>query len=119
MRIAILLGLEMAVAAALPFVGVFVGPACEAEGSRSFMRLADLPSGAETALGFAIAERGAPWQSSDTVGPGPMRPSARFVAARRAGCRLTVRYEQGGIAHTYRTALIERRDGRWAPVDTR
>ena len=118
MRIAALLALEMVTAAALPFVGLLAGPACDAEAARSFARLADLPPGAGAALGFAIAESGAPWQASDAAGAGRMRPSARFIAARQAGCRLAVRYEQGGIAHSYRTALLERRAGRWARVGT-
>jgi hypothetical protein len=118
MRIAILLVLEMVVAAALPFVGAVARPACEAEAARGLAHLADLPPGAQTALGFAIAERGAPWQAGDAVGTGPMLPTARFVAAHQAGCRLTLRYEQGGIAHSYRTAALERRDGRWVQVGT-
>ena len=87
--------------------------------ARNFTRLADLPSGAADALGFAIAERGQPFEVGDAIGPGPRRPSARFIAAALHGCMLAIRYEYGGIAHGFATALLERRSAGWALVRAR
>src|SRR3954468_7674106 len=92
------------------------GAACAVRGAWSFPRKADLPAGAEAALGFAMAERGTPFQVSDAVGPGPLLPFARFIAARQNGCTLEIRYEHGGIAHSFETALLHYQAGRWALV---
>ena len=94
-------------------------PACNLHGSRSFQRKADLPQGVVQALGFRMAERGAPFQATDVLGPGPQLPSTRFVAARQVACRLALRYEQGGIAHTWNTAILERRGNFWILVRRR
>jgi hypothetical protein len=81
--------------------------------TRNYARLADLPRGAAAALGFPIAERGAPWNATDDVGPGPLLPFARFISAQGGGCALTIRYERGGIAHSFETATLALRAGRW------
>ena len=94
-------------------------PACPLRGSRSYARKADLPQGVVQALGFRMAERGAPFQATDVIGPGPRLPGARFVAARQIACRLALRYEQGGIAHTWNTAILERRGNVWILVRRR
>jgi len=93
--------------------------ACPLTGSQSFARLADLPAGAAAALGFRIAERGTRFEATDNLGPEPRLPSARFVAARRTGCTLALRYEQGGIALTQQTALLERSGNRWVVLRRR
>lgn len=87
-------------------------PGC-VSGARPFTRMADLPAGAVAALGFRMAERGQPFQATDDIGPGPRLPASRFIAARQQGCRLTIRYERGGIAHTYELAQLERRANGW------
>lgn len=92
------------------------GQGCTVRGSWSFPRKANLPRGAEAALGFAMAERGQPFQVSDAVGPGPLLPFARFIAARQSNCALQIRYEHGGIAHSFETALLEYRNGHWVLV---
>jgi hypothetical protein len=89
------------------------------DAARAYARLADLPSGAVAALGFPIAERGARWNASDAVGPGPLLPFARFISARGGGCTLVIRYEHGGIAHSYETATLALRGGRWTLQDRR
>jgi hypothetical protein len=89
---------------------------CSVHGNWTFPRKANLPRGAEAALGFAMAERGHPFEVSDAVGPGPMLPFARFIAARQHDCSLEIRYEHGGIAHTFQTALLHYRDRRWVLV---
>jgi hypothetical protein len=81
--------------------------------ARTYARLADLPPGAVAALGFPIAERGAPWNATDDVGPGPLLPFARFMSAQGGGCTLAIRYEHGGIAHSFETATLARSGGRW------
>jgi len=86
---------------------------CAAAGNRVFARKADLPAGAAAALGFNMAERGQPFQATDDIAPGPRLPGSRFIAARQQGCRLAIRYERGGIAHTYNSAVLERRGNRW------
>ena len=104
----------VALALLAPASGVVAAePACRLHGSRVFQRKADLPPGVVQALGFAIAERGAPFQATDVIGPGPRLPGSRFVAARQTACRLALRYEQGGIAHTWNTAILERRGDLW------
>jgi hypothetical protein len=96
------------------------GPACPIRGSWSFARKADLPRGAAAALGFPMAERGGRWNVGDAILPGPMLPFARFIAARQDGCALAIRYEHGGIAHTYETALLAwRGPGTWTLVRAR
>ena len=89
---------------------------CPVRGHWSFPRKANLPRGAEAALGFPMAELGQPFEVSDAVGPGPLLPFARFIAARQHDCALEIRYEHGGIAHTFETALLHYRDRRWVLV---
>ncbi len=93
--------------------------ACTLTGTQAYVRKADLPAEAVAALGFPLAERGTPFQATDVIGPGPRLPSARFVAARRSRCAIALRYEQGGIAHTYQTAILERRGTVWVLVRRR
>jgi hypothetical protein len=93
-------------------------PAC-VRGSVDYARKADLPGGVLQAFGTAMAERGAPFQATDVLGPGPALPGTRFIAARQTGCRLALRFEQGGIAHTYQTAILEHRGGRWVLLERR
>ena len=81
--------------------------------SRNYARLADLPAGAAAALGFPIAERGAPWNATDVIEPGRRLPFDRFVSAQGGGCTLTIRYEHGGIAHSFETATLVRRGEGW------
>jgi hypothetical protein len=81
--------------------------------ARNYARLADLPRGARDAFDFPIAERGARWNPSDAVGPGPLLPFARFISALGAGCTLAVRYEYGGIAHGFATAILAHTDHGW------
>jgi hypothetical protein len=96
------------------------GSACPIHGSWTFARKADLPRGAAAALGFPMAERGGRWNVSDAIAPGPMLPFARFIAARQTGCALAIRYEHGGIAHSYETAwLAWRGPGAWTLVGAR
>jgi hypothetical protein len=87
------------------------------DAARAYARLADLPPGAVAALGFAIAERDAPWNATDVLHPG--LPRARFISARGGGCTLTIRYEHGGIAHSYESATLALRGGRWTLQDRR
>jgi len=87
--------------------------------SRTYARLADLPAGAAAALGFPIAERGAPWNATDVIEPGRRLPFDRFISAQGGGCSLTIRYEHGGIAHTYQSATLARTEQGWALVRRR
>ena len=89
------------------------GPACSVHGNWAFPLKANLPRGAEAALGFPMAERGQPFEVSDDVGPGPLLPFARFISARQHDCTLEIRYEHGGIAHTFETALLQYQGRRW------
>ena len=94
-------------------------PACPLHGSRNYARKAALPPGVVQALGFRMAERGAPFQATDVLGPAPPLPPTRFVSARQINCRLELRFEQGGIAHTWQVALLERRGNRWVLINRR
>lgn len=103
-----------AAVAASPFAAEAKGgAACSVRGSWTFARKASLPSGAAAALGFPMAERGAPFQVSDAIGPGPRLPFDRFVLATQRDCILTIRYEHGGIAHTFETAVLQYQGRRW------
>jgi hypothetical protein len=107
----------IAAMATAPFAAAAKGaPACSVRGVWTFPRKANLPAGAEAALGFAMAERGAPWQVSDAAGPGPLLPFARFISARQSDCALEIRYEHGGIAHTFETAVLQYQARRWILV---
>jgi hypothetical protein len=53
------------------------------------------------------------------VGPGPRLPFARFISAEGGGCTLTIRYEHGGIAHSYETAILARHSQGWTLVRAR
>lgn len=93
--------------------------ACPLHGTRNFTRMADLPPGALAALRYPMAERGAPFQAGDSLVPGSRLPTRRFVSARQAGCTLTIRYQQGGIALREQTAVLERRGDRWLVLRVR
>jgi hypothetical protein len=86
--------------------------------ARDFIRKADLPAGARAVL-FPMAERDEPVQMSDAIRPGPRRPFSRFLSARQKGCRLSIRYEYGGFAHGFATALLEQRGRVWVLVRRR
>lgn len=95
------------------------GAACAVHGAWTFPRLATLPRGALAALGFAMAERGAPFEAGDAIGPGPRLPSARFVAASQRDCTLVIRYEQGGIAHIFTSATLAWTGRIWVRIEGR
>ena len=86
---------------------------------RDYARKADLPAGARAVLP-AMAERGGRFNVSDAIGPGDHNlPFNRFISARLSGCTLSVRYEYGGIAHGFATALLEQRGRAWVLVRQR
>ena len=86
---------------------------------RDYARKADLPAGARAVLP-AMAERGGRFNVSDAIGPGDHNlPFNRFISARQSGCTLSVRYEFGGIAHGFATALLEQRGRGWVLVRQR
>lgn len=103
--------------AAGPMAAQAKGPArCSVRGAWSFPRKADLPRGAAAALGFAMAERGAPWNPTDVIDSSRPLPSARFIAARQRNCTLQIDYEQGGIAHVRLTAILAWNGRGWTLV---
>jgi hypothetical protein len=113
------IGLALLAVAALPAVAQAKPsrPPCTLRGTHDYARKADVPRAALEALGLSdIAERGAPWQATDVILPGERLPIRRFVAARLEDCRLTVRYERGGIAHRWETAVAERRGLTWVAL---
>jgi hypothetical protein len=86
---------------------------------RDYARKAELPAGAQAVLP-RMAERGGRFNVGDAIGPGDQDlPFARFVSAHQAGCSLSVRYEYGGIAHGFATALLEQRGRGWVLVRPR
>jgi hypothetical protein len=90
--------------------------ACAVHGAWTFPRKADLPRGAAAALGFPMAERGAPWNPTDVIDSRRPLPSARFIAARQRACTLEIDYEQGGIAHYRAIAVLEWNGRGWVLV---
>ena len=93
--------------------------ACPLHAARNYVRKSDLPAGALAAFGIPMAERGAPFQATDVLDPQHPMPSARFVSARQVNCALAIRYEQGGIAHTWQTAQLYWSGNRWVLVQRR
>jgi len=86
---------------------------------RDYARKAELPAGASAVLP-RMAERGGRFNVSDAIGPDDRNlPFNRFVSARQRGCALSVRYEFGGIAHGFATALLELRGRAWVLVRPR
>ncbi|MCE7798468.1 hypothetical protein LWE61_18170 [Sphingobium sufflavum] len=86
-------------------------PACTHGPERRFLRLKQVPPGAVAAMGMTMAEKGEPFQATDAL-TRPALPRSRFVSAVQRGCRLTLSYEQGGIAHRWsRIVLIQGRTG--------
>ena len=88
--------LTLALIAAAPTLASAKGPArCNVHGAWSFPRKAALPRGAAAALGFAMAERGAPWNPTDVINS--RRPSLRplhlgAAAGLHAGDKLAGRH---------------------------
>lgn len=86
---------------------------------RTYPSKAALPAGARAVL-FPMAERGGRFAVADVIGPNERNlPAARFVSARQSGCWLNIRYEYGGIAHGFATAVLELRGGVWVLVRRR
>jgi hypothetical protein len=86
---------------------------------RDYARKADLPAGARAVL-FPMAERGGRFTVTDVIGPDEHNlPSTRFISARQSGCTLSIRYEYGGIAHGFATALLAQRGRGWVMVRQR
>ena len=92
-------------------------PACTVHGDWTFPRLANLPRGAEAALGFAMAELGAAWNPTDVISPNRPGPTARFIAARQHDCMLVIDYEQGGIAHFNTRATLRWTGSGWTLLE--
>ena len=86
---------------------------------RLYSHKADLPAGARAVL-FPMAERGGRFNATDVIGPEERNlPFSRFISARQTGCTLSIRYEYGGIAHGFATALLEQRGRAWVLVRRR
>jgi hypothetical protein len=86
---------------------------------RDYARKADLPAGARAVL-FPMAERGGRFTVTDVIGPDERNlPATRFISARQSGCTLSIRYEYGGIAHGFATALLAQRGRAWVMVRQR
>lgn len=75
----------------------------------------NLPPGAAKLIG-AMVDHGEAFQATDMLPAGKRPPFSRFVSAEGRGCDLVVKYERGGIAHTWRTTLLRFAAGRWALV---
>ncbi len=70
-------------------------------------RVAELPHGVVVALGFPLADAGAPYQASDVVGPGGALPFHRLIWARRDGAGWRIHYETDGRGHSYAVATLQ------------
>jgi hypothetical protein len=69
---------------------------------------------------FPMAERGGRFAVTDVIGPAERNlPYTRFIAARQSGCTPGLRYEYGGIARGFATALPEQRGRAWIMVRRR
>jgi hypothetical protein len=113
-RVAALLALVLVAGGAEP-----AAAACSLHETRDFTRKADLPAGAMATFGIPMAERGTPFQATDVLDSRHPLPSTRFVHARQVNCALAIRFEQGGIAHTWQTAQLWWNGNRWVLVRRR
>ena len=87
---------------------------CTVDKFKVVTRLADLPPEMRGVLqGMSdLAEHGAPFQSSDFVGPERL-PGRRFDLAAVGDERAVVAVEHGGLGYNIEVWLFERRDGHW------
>lgn len=93
-----------------------VASECRSQQQRHYQRLAELPTDAVKALGFKMAEKGQPFQSSDVRGWPAGLPSARFVSATLRNCNLTIKYELGGIYQRWDTVTLVRSGSGWKRI---
>jgi hypothetical protein len=91
---------------------------CDQNTRRTFARKADVPAGAMAVFGGDMAEVGSDFQMTD-AGPVSDLPGRRFVSARQTGCTISLRYEQGGIAHTFETVELTFGQGQWTKTGDR
>jgi hypothetical protein len=76
----------------------------------------DLPLTVPQLIG-EMADKEEPFQATDMLPPGRHLPFLRFVSAEGRGCDLMVKYEQGGIAHSWLTAHLRFDTDRWTLVN--
>ena len=86
---------------------------CRSQQLRQYRRLAELPTDAVKALGFKMAERGQPFQSTDVRGWPAGLPSARFESATLRRCTLTIRYELGGLYKRWGAVTLVKSGSAW------
>lgn len=83
---------------------------------RAVERLADLPAPVAKSLRKVVdqpmAERGAPWNATDVVGPGDPVPTRRFMLGAVSSSRTLVVYEHGGIARHQHLLVFETPSGK-------
>lgn len=103
----------LSIALSLTVAQAAVASECSSQQQRSYQRLADLPTDAVKALGFKMAEKGRPFQSSDIRGWPAGLPSARFVSAMLRYCTLTIKYELGGLYKRWETVTLVKSGETW------
>jgi hypothetical protein len=95
------------------------GPDCTNSNVQTFERKAELPEGVQSVLGFEMADRGEPFQKTDTILSGPRLPVRRFISARLQGCDLGLQYEIGGRGYSKSTALLRWDGTNWIIIRSR
>jgi len=86
--------------------------------SMAFAKKGDLPlsllESLEPTLGFALADKGAPFRRFDLVTRETVGlPTRRFISAWQIGDILRLYYEQGGRAESREVAVFQCKDGQW------
>lgn len=95
-------------------VVILASTTAECPARADYARFKDLPAASRAAIP-PMAERGASFQATDVIMGRPL-PGRRFVSASQSGCRITLRFEYGGIARGTGTMILERRKGAWKLV---
>jgi hypothetical protein len=87
---------------------------CASSGLVTFGHLTELPPEAVAVAGphgLPMSDVGGPFQATDVViEPAPFE---RFIGAEQKGCRLVIRYEQGGIAYSHGQIVMRKTAARW------
>jgi len=84
--------------------------------STAIATMLSLPPGTAQLVGD-MADLGEPFQATDVLPAGKHPPFSRFVSAEGRGCDLSVNYERGGIAHSWRTTHLRFDAGKWVVVN--
>lgn len=95
-------------------------PKCASAGVVKYRHISELPPDAVAAIGeLPMSDVGGPFNATDAAiilddGSGVTGPGERFIDAEQDGCRLVIRYEQGGIGYSHGQIILQQTANGWA-----